>query len=393
MEGENQDITDPEQIGKRIGELLAKQWNSGEPMDPDAVPSGETSGEVFRELSDPQQLKAHLEDYKRSGEDFHNAYDELLTRISERRASRFAWRYYAAAACILIGFGFWGYSHYGSRVVVAPVVAHDVAPGGYHALLTLSNGQAIVLDSTHAGTTLATQGGTVVRRDASGSLAYTPSSTPITEVLYNTLSTRRGDTYKVLLPDGSAVWLNSSSSLRYPTSFTGASREVTLTGEGYFEIAPSPGHPFIVHTSKESVTVLGTRFNIMAYEDEPAVATSLLSGSVKVSSSASSLVLHPGEQVRLTSLFEVVPSADMEAAVAWKNAVFDFNNEPLPVILRSLSRWYDVDVRYEGPDFPSGILFSAYISRDLPVSKVLHLLSETKEVTFDIEGKTIIVKR
>ena len=202
MEGENQDITDPEQIGKRIGEVLSKQLNSGKPVDPASAPLGEIAGEVFRELSDPKQLKAHLAEYRRSGEDYHEAYDELVLRIGGRRASRFAIWSYAVAACVLIGVGFWGYSRFFSRAVVPPVAlaAHDVAPGGFHALLTLSNGQAIVLDSTHAGTTLAMQGGTVVRRDASGSLAYTPSSSVSSEVLFNTLSTRRGIVIKYCCP-------------------------------------------------------------------------------------------------------------------------------------------------------------------------------------------------
>lgn len=272
-------------------------------------------------------------------------------------------------------------------------LTHDVAPGGYHALLTLSNGAQVVLDSIKKGETIARQGSTVVENTKAGELAYNATAGQSAETFYNTLTTRRGDTYKVLLPDGSAVWLNSSSSLHFPTRFTGQTREVTLDGEGYFEIVDNPKQPFIVHTTKEDVHVLGTHFDVSAYSDDEYTVTSLLGGSIKITAGQDQRLLKTPAQVLLeqNAGLKLVDQPNLEAAVAWKNNVFYFESIPLSSVMRQLSRWYSIDYEFQ-QGFSADNRFSAYITKSTPLSAVLNLLSDTRGVSFEIQGTKVIVK-
>jgi ferric-dicitrate binding protein FerR (iron transport regulator) len=212
-----------------------------------------------------------------------------------------------------------------------------------------------------------------------------------TEVLYNTVSTPRGGQYQLTLSDGSKVWLNASSSLRFPTAFPGTERRVEITGEAYFEVAGNESKPFVVDIAgKGEVEVLGTQFNINAYEDEPAIKTTLLEGKVKVSESngSQSSVLKPGQQAQLANGIRVMDNVDMEEIMAWKTGWFYFDRQELPAIMRQVSRWYDVDVRYEGRISKKS--FSGIVGRDNDIKDVLKIM-ENAGIRFRIEGSSITV--
>jgi len=272
---------------------------------------------------------------------------------------------------------------------------HDAAPGGNKATLTLANGAAIVLDSAANGL-LAQQGNARVQKLNDGQLAYNALHDPsaslrTTEILYNTLATPRGGQYQLVLPDGSKVWLNAASSISYPTAFTGRERSVEIKGEAYFEVAKNTTMPFVVKVNDMQVQVLGTHFNINAYNDEEAIKTTLLEGAVKITKDAATALLKPGEQAilaRSSNEIRVHSQADPESVVAWKNGYFSFNQTDLATIMRQMARWYDVDIVYSGkvPDRR----FGGEIPRNTNAAQVLKMLEESK-VHFRIEGKKVIV--
>jgi len=281
-----------------------------------------------------------------------------------------------------------------------PLYKNDIKPGGNQAILTLADGTKIVLDKAAEGA-LARQGNTTVIKLDDGRLAYnmqTVSKIPTTKVLYNTLSTPRGGQYRVTLPDGTLVWLNASSSLRFPTAFTGNDRKVEIKGEAYFEVAKNEAMPFIVTAENSEIKVLGTHFNVSAYADDKVLKTTLLEGSVEFSvvkqagseNEATTIKLQPGQQAQLdeTNSLKVV-EADTEEATAWKNGYFIFNNEDVGSIMKKITRWYDVKVVYDKND--ENMHFTGNISRAENVSEVLRILELTEAVHFKIEGKTITV--
>lgn len=266
----------------------------------------------------------------------------------------------------------------------------QVTPGGNKAVLTLADGSQITLDSTQNGA-IANQGNVQVIKLDSGQLAYNAAREGVEgEMRYNTLATPRGGQFRIILPDGSKVWLNAASSLRFPTTFTGKDREVQLTGEAYFEIAQNPGLPFKVAVKGMMVQVLGTDFNIMAYDDEKNIQTTLLQGAVKVNKGTQTVQLKPGQQAQLntTGSMSVSDNVDIEGVVAWKNGYFHFNHESLEGVMRQVSRWYDAEITYEGnvPDRE----FGGKIARGSDIQDVLKIL-ELSNVHFRIEGKKIIV--
>ncbi|HEY0176858.1 MAG TPA: FecR domain-containing protein [Pedobacter sp.] len=282
---------------------------------------------------------------------------------------------------------------------------NDVGPGKQTAVLVLSNGKRIDLSAVKNGT-LTEEAGITVNKAGDGRLVYQvkegKSNTGVTA--YNTIETPRGGQYQVNLPDGTSVWLNASSSLRFPTRFAGESRRVELSGEGYFEVAKvsrtkgsKPGMqqervPFLVVTKKQQVEVLGTHFNINSYADEALTKTTLLEGAVKVRELGNSKerLLAPGQQAVLKGTSLQVTAVDPEVAVAWKNGLFMFDKENLQTIMRQLSRWYNVDVVYEDGVDPDQV-FAGSISKFKNVSQALEILELTKTVKFKIEGRRITV--
>ncbi|MBV4358841.1 FecR family protein [Pinibacter aurantiacus] len=300
----------------------------------------------------------------------------------------------AAAACILLfagGIALHYYSGIDKRVTIAqtPVsISADVAaPQSYNARLTLADGSVVMLDSAGAGT-VAVQGKTNVIKKEDGSILYNETSfSP--DIAYNTLAAPRGGkVVTITLSDGTKVWLNSESTLRYPINFSSNVRKVELTGEGYFEVAKNPSKQFIVKTGDVETAVLGTRFNVNSYADEAGIRVSLLEGSVKVtngSSTADSKILKPGQQVKVDQTTEMIANADMEQVLAWKNGYFQFNSAAITTVMREAARWYDIDVEYSSK--ASNDTFSGKIPRSVNLSRLLKWL-EWSDVHFRLEKGT-----
>jgi transmembrane sensor len=269
----------------------------------------------------------------------------------------------------------------------------DVAPGGNKAVLTLADGSTIILDNAANGT-VSQQGNTKILKLGDGQLAYNSLNEKPKEVLYNTITTPRGGQYQMILSDGSGVWLNAASSIRFPVAFTGNVRKVEITGEAYFEVAKNPAMPFIVSVAgKSEVEVLGTHFNINSYVDEATINTSLLEGSVKITelTTFKSRVITPGQQAQLNSngQININTNTDLEEVMAWKNGKFDFGEATdVKTIMRQLARWYNVDVEYRGVIKEH---IGGKISRNVNVSKVFEMLGLTGIVRFEIDGKKVIV--
>lgn len=311
----------------------------------------------------------------------------------------------AAAILILVSAGAWLW--FGRSSHTNPVVSKinntgtNIVPGGNKAILTLADGSTIVLDSAH-NTTLAQQGNTQIIKLSNGQLAYDDRKDikDNTAVLYNTVSTPKGGQYEVILPDGSHVWLNAASSLRFSTTFTGNERIVELTGEAYFEVAKNPNKPFRVLISPPpggqggaAVEVLGTHFNVNAYNDEVHIKTTLLEGSVKVLKDDQSVVIKPGQQAQvliraIRDPIHVISDCDTEEAIAWKNGKFQFDQADIKTVMRQIARWYDVEVVYEGT--VSTEKFEGEIPRNSTLAEVFKIL-ELSAVHFKTEGRKVIV--
>lgn len=277
-----------------------------------------------------------------------------------------------------------------SPMAETPAQQQDIAPGGDKAVLTLGDGSTIVLDQAGNGT-ITTQGYTQINKVNDGLIAYNNVSHSDLTVSFNSVSTPRGGQYSIVLPDGSKVWLNAASSLKFPTAFKGAERKVELTGEAYFEVAKYTKQPFKVMVNDMEVKVLGTHFNIMAYSDEASIQTTLLEGSVRVTKDAFDVVLKPGQQSQLNSgnSLQVINEVNTESVVAWKNGTFDFVNADIPAIMRQLSRWYNVGIMYKSK-IPEGH-FTGIVGRANNLSHVLKML-ELSGVQFQIKDKQIIVE-
>ena len=306
------------------------------------------------------------------------------------------WGRVAAALLLLVGAGAAYWKLTGREKKGAPLatqgVKKDIAPGGNKAVLTLANGSTIVLDNAHDGV-LAQQGGTNVEKLDAGSLAYNTGGKDKEEVMYNTIATPNGGQYQVILPDGSKVWLNAASSLRFPTRFEGKERSVELTGEAYFEVAKHSSMPFRVKVPGNGmdVQVLGTEFDVMAYGNEQTSNTTLVNGKVNVVSKGAVRALEPGKQTILDNQTKAmrVADANVEQVVAWKNGLFRFRETGIRELMRQVERWYNVQVVYEteGKDQD----FTGVVSRNQPVSALLQMLELTGTVHFRIEDKKIIV--
>ncbi|MHA4739114.1 FecR family protein [Dyadobacter sp. MSC1_007] len=329
-------------------------------------------------------MKVH---WLESGEDIHlfdqtkskNILTSILSSPKYKPAGqvRPLWlRYAAAAAILLVVAGLWTeWNRSGKEpaVVEASEKGVDMQPGGDKALLTLSDGAAIELDKVKSGL-VARQGDTEIRKREDGMLVYdnrAPSNAKASG--FNKVSTPRGGQYKVLLPDGSKVWLNASSSIRFPSVFPGSERSVEITGEAYFEVTKDQNRPFTVRFNGSAVQVLGTSFNIMAYPEEGASRTTLVEGEVSIRNESQQARLRPGQQAavlpggRIQTTFKPI-----EEAVAWKDGMFYFKNAGVQDVMRQLSRWYDVEVSYRG-QVPVK-QFTGQVSRDVNLSEIIGML-------------------
>lgn len=269
------------------------------------------------------------------------------------------------------------------------VAKADILPGTNKAILTLTDGSHIELDSAARGT-LTQQGAASVTKLNNGQLAYQISNHTGADAVYNTVTTPRGGQYQIVLPDGTKVWLNAASSLHFPTSFTGKERVVEVTGEAYFEVARKENQPFKVLTEGMEVKVLGTHFNVNAYADEAASSTLLLEGKVMVSHRGKNVLMNPGQQALVKEDIRIVPHADIETLMAWKAGKFSYNNMGLETIMRQIARWYDVDIIFEDKIADS---YSMEISRNVPLSKLLQFMEISGGVHFVINGRKVIVRK
>jgi len=358
-----------------------------------------SDGEFSQLLKD--RIFADLEKPVASGKWSKQMEDNVLSQIfsivkkDEKRSFYFLLRRVIAAAAILIlvvgvSYLIWFKVPVSNKPMISQVTKKDIAPGKDGAVLTLSNGQQIVLDNAANGQ-LAIQGNVAVTKE-NGQLLYEnkQASTEKT-VVYNTLSTPRGRQFELTLPDGTSVWLNAGSSITYPTSFSGQTRSVTTTGEVYFEVAKNPAQPFHVTVRDIDITVLGTHFNINAYDNEGSIKTTLLEGSVKISKGGQASLLKPGQQAIVSNANNTITindDADTELTMAWKNGFTSFKSADLKMIMRQVERWYDVDVSFEG-NIPVRT-FTADVARTAPVSEILKILEESK-IHYRIEGKKIII--
>lgn len=384
--------------------------------------------EEFRLLiaaSDDEQLGESLsavwENYKTAKDIPSDKSASMLAHILKQQAPtqeikvhfmRRGWVRWAAAAVIVFAIATIAVvvssdRHSSDAELVSENKTDVPAPRINKAMITLSDGRTVALDSLNSGM-LVQQGNVTVTKTAGGKIVYSGQAT---EMLYNTLTNPRGSkVIDVALADGSHVWLNAGSSVTYPIDFIGKERKVTITGEAYFEVAHDETKPFYVSKGEMEVKVLGTHFNVNAYEDERDIKVTLLEGSVKVNAGAATVLLKPGEQgiVPANTAAVFVPSGrqlktpgtgsgngiyvtsniDLDAVMAWRSGMFNFSKVSLQEVMRQLSRWYDVEIEYQGEIAPRK--FSGKIQRDLHLSEVLDGLKDIG-VHFKIEGKKLTV--
>lgn len=324
--------------------------------------------------------------------------EEIWMRLKEREKKPLIRRLWtpvkiAASVVLIVAIGMYVYHQKNKELKPESSIAGEIAPGSNKAVLILADGKKVSLNDAGDGV-LAKQAGMNVVKAEDGQLVYSIAGNKNGEtqpLLYNTIQTPRGGKYQVRLPDGSTVWLNAVSTLKFPTSFDGLDeRKVEMTGEAYFEVAPNKHIPFVVKVGNQQVKVLGTHFNINAYTDEASLNTTLVEGAVEVTApGAKSVRLKPGQQSAFDNSEFKVKSVDAEIVVAWMNGDFIFKDENIQSIMRKLERWYDIQVVYEGK--VSDIDFGAEISRSRNLSQVLKILEETGNVHFRTEGRRVTV--
>jgi len=351
-----------------------------------------------------------INDSPRSTQGFESLLDTSFSKIKDAIAAdknkitsvplyKLKWfRMSAAVAAIVLvcGAAFYFLHEKNERQIIAQNANNqpvkDIPAGRNNAVLTLDNGTTILLD-TAANGTLAKQGNIKVLK-LNGQIAYNKTGDMYAKPVYNTITTANGNQYQLILTDGSKVWLNSASSIRFPTAFTGNERKVEITGEAYFEVAKNPQKPFKVDFKnkageKDEIEVLGTHFNVNTYSDEPDMKTTLLEGSVKIKAGNKIEMLSPGQQARITSDgIEIKRNVDLDNVMAWKNGYFIFDNTDIYTLMRQVSRWYNVDVIYEGKITEEG--FSGKISREVPLSKFIKVL-QLNDVHVKTEGRKMII--
>jgi ferric-dicitrate binding protein FerR (iron transport regulator) len=341
----------------------------------------------------PEQDIQWNDETTHSAEELKN---RMLLRIKGQKTIVRTWYWAAAVLTLFIAGTVYYYTRQTSEEQLVgqsgTAANHGIVPGSNKATLLLANGNTITLNEEHDGT-LAQQGNTQVIKLNTGQLAFQSGNGKDAGNMaaLNTLSTPRGGQYQITLSDGTIVWMNAASKLIFPTSFSGKDRVVKLIGEAYFEIAPNEHQPFILNVNDMQIKVLGTHFNVKAYDDEPIVKTTLLQGMVKVAARDKEVLLKPGQQAKMNNSGDMnVVSVNVDDVVAWKNGTFSFNDVTIEEVMRQIARWYDVEIIYpEGG--PQG-LFRGDIDKASDITTVLKIL-EVSGVRFDVEGRKILVRR
>jgi ferric-dicitrate binding protein FerR (iron transport regulator) len=386
-------------IAKLIGKYLDNSLDAAEEQElQEWINAADNNRDLFTEMTSPQQLTHHLQQFyasnpERISRKISGHIPEFMEPATPVRPlfhiRRWGW---AAAVALLLAGGtyYWSVNRQPTALVAAkPAV---IEPGRQGAVLTLADGREIVLDSLKNGVVANQRGAAVVLGE--GQLVYDPTVAAAPELQYNIMTTPKGRQFRITLPDGTNVWLNAASSLRYPTSFTGNERRVEVTGEAYFEVVKNAGKPFIVEVNdKAAIEVLGTSFNINAYGNERAIRATLLNGSVRVGVPSTghqkTVVLSPGQQAEVAGTqITVADNQDTDKILAWKNGLFNFDGADLEEVMRQLERWYNIEVIYE-----NGIPHTRFIgemSRQIALTDLLDILKRT-EVDFRVEGRKLIV--
>lgn len=396
------------QTNKRIAELFDRWYNNKSTAAEKAelirlLKTASAEKDLYPLLEEAWNKETTTTAYGTGREDA--LIQQILTRYPAVREPapvsrmRYLRRWWAAAAVlVLLGTGLYFWQQQGTHpasVSSSPPLSHDILPGTTGAILTLANGEQVVLDSLQDGVVAAQHGTQTIL--ANGQLSYNQLSPTADTVSYNTLSTPKGRQFRVMLPDSTIVWLNASSSLTYPTVFTGQERKVSVSGEAYFEVAKNRKMPFRVHLpASVKIEVLGTHFNVNAYADEASVKTTLLEGRVRVITDNAQAVMLPGQQAQVSRTSPAhspaqinIIAADTEQIMAWKNGLFNFENAGLEEVMRQLARWYDIEVVYENgiPD----IHFAGEMNRNISLTGLLKILEKTG-VHFRIEnGRRLVV--
>ncbi len=350
---------------------------------------------LFEELTDDHELNKTLKWFHKL--DIEKAKRRVHQKMNIGPVRPF-WQKvvpYMVAACILVIAGtMWFYQHQKEKIPIlakkAPTV--EPVPGGNKAILTLADGRHIVLDSAANGS-LGKEGASSIMKSDSVLTYQVIDKTLNQQVAYNTIFVPKGGTYQLVLADGTKVWLNAASSLRFPPAFTGKERRLELTGEGYFEVAKNKEMPFHVNAAEADIAVLGTHFNVRSYPDESTIKATLLEGSVQVSNNSSKAVLKPGEQAQIKNEgglqnITMVKNADVEKVVGWRNGLFIFRDDDVKDIMKALESWYDIKVIYKAN---INRHLSGTFYRSEPLNNILHYLEGTNEVHFEIKGKDVMV--
>ena len=385
-------------------EILLNKYIAGELTPAERARLAELAGQPQQEAALEEFVRRVMTGEAYAGPDEPHVKEAILAYLDKKMVvhaptRRLSFLQYAAAAAVVLllagGAWLWRSTKPAAPAGLAGQPTHDVAPGHEGAVLTLADGKQIVLDSSRNGS-LARQGKTSVTKLSAGELTYKAENTATAEVMYNTLTTPRGRRTSVLLSDGTRVWLNAASFIRFPTVFTGKNRTVEVSGEAYFEVAKDAAMPFIVKTAGSvsqrplEIQVLGTSFNITAYGDENEMSTTLVEGSVKVISGSDASLIHPGEQLvaKDNGRLQLNPRVDVQKVLAWKEGIFLFRGDELTAIMKQLSRWYDIEVHFDGTVNDH---YTGRISRQVNISQVLKMLQAAGGVSFSVQNKEVSV--
>lgn len=351
---------------------------------------------MLQKLDDPAVIAREMQLITGAGESIYSKIQDQVPELAAPVADdtpapvsflRRRFIRYAAAAVLLLGIGTYIWLSRQPDPLPEQVVSvtkdSSIAPGRSGAILTLADGSQVVLDSMDNGRLAKQNGSEVIMQD--GRLVYDPAAASKTAVLYNTMTTPRGRQFEITLPDGTHVWLNAASSIRYPTAFTGTERKVELDGEAYFEVTKNAKQPFIVDARKKSeIEVLGTSFNVSAYANDKSLNTTLITGSVKVNGT----IINPGQQAQVTDQVRVVNNIDIDKVIAWQRGFFNFEGASLEEVMKQLERWYDIEVVYADGIPP--VEFGGEFTRSMSLSGVLIAL-EKAGVRYRLEGRRMIV--
>jgi ferric-dicitrate binding protein FerR (iron transport regulator) len=341
--------------------------------------------ELFEKMTDEKNVAEAFAWFKKMN--LEKEFEKTTHRIAASQKRKRFWQYAVAASLIIaVSTSVYLYTSQDSKVNNPPIAKQetDIQPGSDKATLTLENGTIVTLNESGKDSSINDQ---IKLLQKQGEIMYAGNQT-FGELLYHTLTIPRKGHYKLVLPDGSKVWLNAESSIRYPTSFSDKERRVFVTGETFFEVAKDAKKPFRVVADDMIVEALGTQFNINVYLNEPFFTTTLVEGSVLLSKGKNENILKPGQQAQLSEGDFQIVNTEVAEATAWKNNQFKFVNTSVETIMRQIERWYDAEVIYQDK---VNLHLNATIGRDVPVSRLLHLLEQTGQVHFKIEGRKIYV--